>query len=158
MLVCPARMGPVLRYSKDKETSILHYLMFNCETQIVVLGALKILYYQRRYRQTSTLTHEEKKNTENFKIIRPLHTLCSFPFTLYLSLSLSPSSLASLLPLSPLSEVFDSSVRFDLRESEFCKHIFHDHIATGKGSARRGGRRRSRGRDSERKREREGCV
>lgn len=40
----------------------MHYLMFNCETQIVVLGALKILYYQRRYGQTSahTLTHEER--------------------------------------------------------------------------------------------------
>lgn len=45
--------------------------MFNCETQIVVLGALKILYYQRRYGQTSadTLTHEEqgKKNREGRK-------------------------------------------------------------------------------------------
>lgn len=61
MLVCPGRMDPVLRYSKDKETSILHYLMFNCETQIVVLGALQILYYQRRYRQTSTHTHKHKE-------------------------------------------------------------------------------------------------
>ena len=34
-------MGPILRYSKDKQTSILHYLVFNCETQIVVLGGLK---------------------------------------------------------------------------------------------------------------------
>lgn len=41
MLACPSRMGPILRYSKDKETSILHYLMLNCETQIVVLGGLK---------------------------------------------------------------------------------------------------------------------
>lgn len=68
MLVCPARMGPVLRYSKDKETSILHYLMFNCETQIVVLGALKILYYQRRYRQTSTHTHSHMRRGEKKRI------------------------------------------------------------------------------------------
>lgn len=41
MLACPSRIWPILRYSEDKETSILHYLMFNCETQIVVLGGLK---------------------------------------------------------------------------------------------------------------------
>ena len=82
MLACPAGMGPVLRYSKDKETSILHYLMFNCETQIVVLGALKILYYQRRYRQTSTstrthththmhtLTQEEEKKNSTQRILK----------------------------------------------------------------------------------------
>lgn len=47
----------------------MHYLMFNCETQIVVLGALKILYYQRRYGQTSahTLTHEERKKKKTEK-------------------------------------------------------------------------------------------
>lgn len=131
--------GPVLRESKDKETSILHDFMLNWETHTVVLGAFTILCYQRRCRQTSMLgvTHKEQQrkgeqHTENFKMLRPPNSLC-FPLSL--------SSLSA-LPLSFLSKVFDLSERFDLGESEFCKHIFHDHIATGKGSMRHRGRGR----------------
>lgn len=128
-------------------------------------GALKILYYQRRYGadiHTCTCAHthtlhtwgaREKKedNTENFKMIRPPHTLCLYPslsllthtHTQYPCVSLTaPFFFFYSASPSLLSKVFDLSARFDLRESEFCKHIFHDHIATGKGSVRRRGRRR----------------
>lgn len=74
--------------------------------------------------------HKEKKH-RIFKLHTPLSSL--------LSLSLSKSLIR---------------VWFDLWESEFCKHIFHDHIAMGKGRARRGGRRAGVGAQTRREGER----